>query len=397
MDELPVELRRGILRNLELRDIKSIRRASRLWSKLGEEYLLSPHFHSLPHRPDLDRLEAISESPKFRDQIRSLTFNHSEVNEYHARHNIYFLNYMQQTDARVEAQYKFWEQYTILRSLKEVYLPAYSDTDRLSRILKYLNNVRDIEVTVMTCPFMDDDDPELLRDIWNIPSTRLLPRVSTTERFTNLLIAVSSNLSVITLNSLKHDRLPFEFFSQKPMLIDQLSSVFPTLTSLDLAVDYSDMPNNLHYAKGFHNLFQFLRTPTALYTLSLSFLGRRKLDISPLFSSFEEYGYSFPCLESLTLQGISACEKELGNFIIRQESLKHLQLGGVGLKNRHQPANGGILLMKGTFRTLFERIKNKLFLESFLVQGDLVGSESGERWILEEPVLEEDLKEYVTD
>ncbi|KAH8659123.1 hypothetical protein BGZ60DRAFT_117908 [Tricladium varicosporioides] len=397
MDELPVELRRGILQNLELRDIKAIRRTSKLWSKLGEEYLLSPHFHSLPHRPDLDRLEAISKSPKFCNRIQSLTFNHGEVNEYHARHNTYFLNYMQQTDARVEAQYQFWEQYTILKSLKETYLPAYFDTDRLARILRCLNNVQDIEVTVMTCPFMDEDDPGLLRDIWNIPSTRLLPRLSTTERFTNLLVAVSSNLSVITLKSLRHDRLPFEFFSQKPMLIDQLSSVFSMLTSLNLAIDYSDMPNNLYYAKGFHNLFQFLRTPTALRALSLSFLGRKKLDISPLFSSFQEHGYSFPCLGRLTLQGISACERELGNFIVGQETLNYLQVGGAGLKNRHQPANGGILLMKGTFRTLFERIKSSLSLETFLVQGDLVGSESGERWILEESVPEEDLKEYVTD
>lgn len=53
--------------------------------------------------------------------------------------------------------------------------------------------------------------------------------------------------------------------------------------------------------------------------------------------------------------------------------------------------------MEGTFKDLFARIENELDLASFHILGDLVGQESGERWILEHPESVENLKEYVID
>ena len=51
---------------------------------------------------------------------------------------------------------------------------------------------------------------------------------------------------------------------------------------------------------------------------------------------------------------------------------------------------------KGAFRGLFERIK-EMRLESFKLQGDLIGLESGERWVLDIVVDGDDIWEYVMD
>ncbi|KAF4619060.1 hypothetical protein G7Y89_g14785 [Cudoniella acicularis] len=397
METLPVELRRDIVQHLAPEDLKSIRLASKLWATLGEEYLISPTFSALPYRGDLDRLESISRNLKFCFRITSLNLNHGEVNEYHARHNTYFLQYMQEPDDRLEAQSSTWASYAELRELKDQYLPEFFDFDRLVKIFSGLSNLESLEVTLMTCPFQEETHPYLLKDIWGIPSTRLLPRVATTERFTILLTALASNISIISLKSVSHDRLPFEFFAQRLILIEQFSLVFRSLTSLKLTIDYSDMPNNLHYAKGFHNLFQCLSSPTSLRNLELAFLGRKKLDVSPLFSSFQEHGYAFPALQDLKLKGIATTEEELCYFLKRQKTLKRLQLGGSGLRARHQTANGGVHLSKGSFRAVFESVNKELSLESFMVQGDLIGLESGERWILDKVDAQENLKEYVTD
>jgi hypothetical protein len=93
MERLPVELRRAVIQHLDIPTIKSLRLTSKAWGALGEEYLVSPLFTALAHRPDIGRLIALSEHPKFSFRIQKLRFNHGEINEYHARHNTYFLQY----------------------------------------------------------------------------------------------------------------------------------------------------------------------------------------------------------------------------------------------------------------------------------------------------------------
>ncbi|KUJ10241.1 uncharacterized protein LY89DRAFT_700775 [Mollisia scopiformis] len=397
MENLPVELCRTILSFVDIPSLKNFRLTSRFWGGLGEDYLISPTFFSLSYRNDIHRLTTLAKNPRFRLKIETLSFLHGEVNEYHARHNTYFLNYMQDPDIRMDMQTSVWSTYADLRAQKERYLPTACDKDALMEILSLLPNLKTVEVSLMTCPFQEDEHPEMLKEIWGIPSTRLMPRVATTERFTNLVSALASNITIASIKSLSHDRLPFEFFAQRPATIHHMSGAFRSLTSLSLAIDYSDMPNNLHQTQAFHNLSLCMRSASQLQTLALQFMGRRKIDIRELLFTFRVSDYEFRHLETIALRGITSTAADLGTFLVKQKSLKSIQLGGLGLKTRHQPPNGGVHLSEGSFKGLFERVRRNLNLESLKVQGDLVGQQSGERWVLENVEDEKDLWEFVMD
>lgn len=319
---------------------------------------------------------------------------HGEVNEYHARHNSDFLHYVQEPDARIEAQAAT---YADLKAQKERYLPNACDRDVLNGVFGSLPNLKNVDVSLMAFPFQEDNHPEMLKEIWSIPSTRLMPRVATTERFTNLVGALASNLSTASIKSLSHDRLPFEFFAQRSTSIWHMSGAFRSLTSLYLAIDYSDMPNNLHQSQAFHNLSLCMRSASQLQSLSLQFMARRKIDISELLFSFRVSDFEYKHLKSISLKGIWSTEQDLGTFLVKHKSLKSIQLGGLGFKTRHQAPNGGVHLGEGSFRDLLGRLKSVLTLDSLNVQGDLVGHQSGERWILENIEKEKDLWEFVTD
>jgi hypothetical protein len=396
MEELPIELRRSVLQHVDLTSLKNLRLTSKPWAELGEEYLLSPVFNVFACRPDFNRLHLIAEKEKFKYRIQSLHFNHAEVNEYHARHNTYFLQYMRDTETRVETQTSTWHNYMELKEEIESHLQIFSSAGDLEWIFSRLPNLRSIEVSLMQCPFPEEHHPELLKDIWRIPSTRYLPRIATVERFRCLIEAVAACVSTISIKSISHDRLPLEFFARRPMEISLVSAAFQSLTSLDLALDYSDLPNNLHAAQAFQNLSQCIRSATSLQTLALELQGRKKIAIAPLLSSFRAHDNVLTNLEKFTLKGALTTEEGLGGFLANLKVLKMLQLGGEGVKAPHQPANGGVHLDKGTFRGLFERIK-EMRLESFKLQGDLVGLESGERWVLDIVVDGDDIWEYVMD
>ena len=290
------------------------------------------------------------------------------------------------------AQDETWTAYNGFKALKSQYLPNCCAEPRLTSIFRSLPNLKSLNVTLMTSPF-SNQDADFLGEIWKIPSTRLLPRVATTERFT----AILSSLSSSPLQSLSHDRLPFEFFAQKPPLITTFARAFRTLTSLNLTLDYSDMPNKLHTIPAFENLSTCLRNAIDLRSFSLTMLGRRKSPISALVISLHLHDFSFPHLHTLKLEGVSCTQSELSTFLTAQNSLKVLQLGGEGLRNKHQPVNGGVHLLEGSFSELFRTVKKGLELEKFGIMGDLRSLEYGEFWLFDDLVLVDDLGEYVTD
>jgi hypothetical protein len=249
----------------------------------------------------------------------------------------------------------------------------------------------------MNCIFYKEDDPLVLKQIWSIPSTRRVPREATVDRFTNILWALQSNLSTKAISHLSHDRLPFEFFAQSRVILapdvtvlDKIIPVFQHLTSLKLAIDLSDRPIDTepNRGKAFKNLSRFLRSTTILRALELDFHGRRKLDLEPLFSSLRRHDFVFEHLEDLTLKEFTSTEQELGDFLTKQKSLKRLHLGGAGDKPKHHPPCGGVWLEEGSFKGLFERINKEMELESFLMQGDLLGLGSNESWEIDDPVAQ---------
>ncbi|KAH8592896.1 hypothetical protein B0O99DRAFT_596721 [Bisporella sp. PMI_857] len=375
MENLPIELRQNILQYVDLSSLKAIRQTSKAWADLGEEYLISPSFTALPCRSDMDRLLSISKHPKLSYRVQSVTINLGEVNEYHARHNIYFQNYMREYEGRVQAQEETWQAYSHLKVLKEMHLPDCCEESRLARIFASLPNLIAINVTLMTYPFSSSSSSSLEK-IWAIPSSRLLPRVATNERFT----AILSSLTTSRLHTLTHDRLPFEFFAQKAQLISLFASVFQPLTTLNLALDYSDMPNDLHFPQAFQNLAHCLRGTTSLQTLSLTFLSRKKISISPLLSALRSSEPMLAELSSLTLGGITATESELSLFLGSLHGLKHLQLGTIGLRAPHQPVNGGLQLREGSFYDLIANVKSQLNLDRFEAIGDLKAWPNDERY-----------------
>ncbi|KAL5331177.1 hypothetical protein ACEPPN_000706 [Leptodophora sp. 'Broadleaf-Isolate-01'] len=355
METLPNELRRAILTHLPISDLKSIRQTSKSWALLGQEYLLSPIFRTLPHRPDTLHLKGISSHPAFNHRIQAIHFNHGEVNEYSCRHNSYFLQYLMVPEERLTQQYTTWEAYEYFKQLTQKYLPTSCDEDTLTGIFAKLPNLTTLEVSLTRCPFTNSDPkvPDLLTNIWNFPSTRLLPRVATVERMTSILHAVSANSSALSITTISHDRLPFEFFFQNPKKLAVISSAFKNLTSLTLLLEYSDLPNDTHAIQAFSNLAKCLRAASLLRDLSLGFQGRRKIDIAPLLATFAEDEFAFHHLSTLQLQGMIASETSLLDSLVRQKaSLTKVTLGGEGVKAVRQPANGGIFLETGSWKGL---------------------------------------------
>ncbi|KAI6708737.1 hypothetical protein JHW43_008722 [Diplocarpon mali] len=413
MQDLPVELRRAILQRLPLAELKNTRLACKSLALLGEDYLIPSLFTSLPHLPDTQRLECISQNPKYANSVRQLVLNHGEVNEYSARHNSYFLQYLMEPEARrtsnprlcksrarkftawtktwltpaVEQQHLTWSAYTHFKTLKETHLPASCDPSRLIPIFARLSRLTSISITLMSCPFpaRHPNTPHLLPEIWSFPSTRLLNRVATVERASAVLSSVS--VSSLAIASFKHDRLPFEFFVQKPALMETFRSAFRALGTLELALEYSDMPNNMHADLAFSNLGKCIQAAPLLQHLEIAMLGRRKIDIRPLLSLLAERDAGLQYLESFKLQGVITTEDSLSEFLLSLgSSLARAHLGGEGVRSSRQPSNGGVFLESGRWSSLAGRLGTEMAGVEVWVQGDLKELESGQIWIFDAPV-----------
>jgi hypothetical protein len=122
MDAIPTELRRHILTLCTAGAVKALRLTCKSWATLGFEYLITPTFTILSHRPDFTRLLAVSEIPLLSRRIESLFINLGELNEYHARHNSYFLQYMRDADERLAMQDASWGAYADFRIVQEKYM-----------------------------------------------------------------------------------------------------------------------------------------------------------------------------------------------------------------------------------------------------------------------------------
>ncbi|TAQ91233.1 hypothetical protein B7494_g417 [Chlorociboria aeruginascens] len=408
---LPLELLYSILSHMDSRTLKSSRLACKSLSYHGAPYLYPPTLHTLPYQPTSPRLLCISSNPQFSPCIQTLHFNHSELNEYHARHNTYFLEYLRGPEDRSSSVESAWSSYNQLKPLIEEFLPQACDEDVLTAVFKALRNMKEVKVVLMECPF----DNELLKSIWKIPSTRLLPRVATTERFTAVFTALSR--SHCLLKALSHDRLPFEFFAQKPRVMEMVQPGFEHLETLDLSLDYSERPNSLHTGLAFGNLIGCLKTAVGLRDLRLGFLTKGKMDLDfflealssssapSSFSSAELFSPTpttvFLQLTHLTLFSTTSSEVLLSSFLLSLPALLTLKLGSEGVKAPYEPMTGGIWLKTGSFRHLFEGLRAAWQREGREVEirlrGDLMGVESGEKWLLEQEEGVDGLREYVID
>jgi hypothetical protein len=143
MERLPIELRQEILRYLRLQDIKSIRLASTSWAELAQTYLIPPTFLSLPHRDDFGRLLLLSQHPSFACSIEKLELDMGELNEYHARHNTFFVQYMRDPEDRDHESQEAWAEYTKLKSQKE------SLADNIAILIFWRKSSRNSQIYVL--------------------------------------------------------------------------------------------------------------------------------------------------------------------------------------------------------------------------------------------------------
>jgi hypothetical protein len=144
MDELPTELRRAVFEQCDRETVKSLRQTSKTWAKIGEDYLLPSTFTTYPYRKDRDRLDSISQHQGLAKQIQKLCFNHGEINEWHARHNTYFLNYMRNSEEVSDEMATAWHHYNSLKRLMEVYHFNSYEIDRLEPIFARLPNLQSV-------------------------------------------------------------------------------------------------------------------------------------------------------------------------------------------------------------------------------------------------------------
>lgn len=311
-----------------------------------------------------------------------------------------------------------WDSYTKFNTGKENYLDATYKISTFSAIFSMLPNLHDVKVTLTTFPFTSEPNMSQLEEVWKIPSTRHFDRAQTTVRFTLIFNYLRRKDLQIEIKSLSHDRLPSEFFIENPTTFSHqtargwslLSRVLRSLTKLDLTVDFLEASDrngreNIHAIERLAVLVH--AASGTLNSLSLTFqagpAGQHKLDISRLLRYYHggnsriPIGDLFPVLNNLTLSGFCTSSEILLAFLLPIKSLRSLQLGGPGNIAPHESAKGGVHLTSGSFRELFATIKRELSLKEFKLQGDLVGKQSGERWVFDSPVDEESVVEYVTD
>jgi hypothetical protein len=364
MERLPSELRQEILQYLQIRDIKSIRLASTSWAELAQPYLIPPTFLSLPHRDDFSRLLLLSQHPSFARSIETLELDMGELNEYHARHNTFFVQYMRDPEERDHESHGAWAEYAELKRQKESLADKYCNLDLLEEAFKNLPKLRAIGINLMRCPFQHS----LLQLIWQIPTTRLLSRVSTTQRFSNIIYAARH----LSLHSLTHDCLPFEAWSQRSIL-ENVPATFQGLRTLKVCLDYSVFPNALHSSNGFSGFSSALCVAPNLQTLHVGFANSIRPNLS--FSEFMGE-YTWHDLHTLGLEGMNIAEDDVASFLIRHvATLKRLQLGVYrtsGYSQKVANMQNIIQFRQGTLKGLLTRIRDAMRLEKLNMKGDVM-------------------------
>ncbi|APA05362.1 hypothetical protein SS1G_09774 [Sclerotinia sclerotiorum 1980 UF-70] len=389
---LPIELIRFVILYMDLSSIKSARLTCRFLCTLSTPYLILPKFYGFAHRPDFNRILQLCRHPTFAPCIQSIELNLGEINEYHARHNTYFLQYTRHAETRVEAAEEAWLRYSSLKPLREEYTPWMCDPDILSEVFRSLPNLSALSISMTTFPLPDEPELALLASIWKIPSTRLLRRELTKERFTIILFSLLRNIGDLTFRSLSHDSLPFEFFGQNKALFGSMTPIFHNLTDLRLVLDYNDMPSESDTLQALENLAACIRAATNLQNLELCIQSKRKLDVTPLLERLlpisDGSKSPFP-LQRLHVEGGACKFAPLQRFLISLvPTLQVLEIGGEGRHWPNQLSNGGIHLLDGTFRDLFKNVEEAhgKSLTKFVVRGDLAEVEAGGLWFLNREV-----------
>lgn len=82
---------------------------------------------------------------------------------------------MRNTDERALALESTWMRYAVVKREVERNIDAFFKTEELATALCRLGNLRNIEISLLRCPFEEgDEDLELIRDAWEIDVSYVL-------------------------------------------------------------------------------------------------------------------------------------------------------------------------------------------------------------------------------
>lgn len=380
IEGLPIELRRLILKLLELPDLGLMRLASSSWADLGRQYLFGPSYVVYTDFHDIRRLEAISKDSRVAPSIKSLTFNFGMLNEKNARRTARRLH-----RARPVLKHALIE-HEGQKLFRKEFFNLSSQVRLLAGIFGRLPNLSRISISLMNCPFRwFPNSSELLREVWNFPSSRRMPRSATIDRLNKILTAILMNPH-LCIQSFAHDRIPLEFFLQKRPTLRCLTKVFGHLRNLSLTLSEKRHADDSETKFMLTRLAACLRAATSLRTLRLGFRcsgKKNKLCISALLNSFIEAQYSFRDLEQVWLEGMSCSFAALSGFLIAQPRLRMIWLGGVGERSPGHPPRGGVVLLDGTFWALVDRLCDVLWeLELLRFMGDMAELGTGNKILI---------------
>lgn len=124
METLPSELRYQILILLPIQDLRNVRSSCKVLANAGFELLIQPDFSIRMDRDDCRRLAAIVEHDLYGSmktgtrplghKIKKLSFDMSEADEYQARNNAYFTQYLRDPEDRNEAMTAALDEYRLV-------------------------------------------------------------------------------------------------------------------------------------------------------------------------------------------------------------------------------------------------------------------------------------------
>jgi hypothetical protein len=349
MDSLPVELRRGILSHLPQEAIQSMRLTSKLWADIGAAYLLPSTFNLYRNRPSYRYLHSISQHEQLCHSTQRVVFHMADINEYHARHNSYFVQYMRDSSGREEAMIALWSLYQQWKADIEKHVADYCSLGLLRDTIPRLTALQEIEVRLTECPF---DDPMWER-VWNIESTRRLLGTPSKQHFMDILF--SAAIMKGQLRSLSHDSMHPSFWPDAEAALGSISGAFQGLRHLKLISACTRRQNDQPLQSNeLTSLGRCLQEAKKLESLYLGFEAGTK----PLILLEDSFSadFSWPHLHTLVLECVSVEEEDLAAFLLRHSaSLERFRLDKMGIQEYRK--TGGDIIASGTLKGLLTRLR----------------------------------------
>ncbi|KAB8300056.1 hypothetical protein EYC80_000293 [Monilinia laxa] len=173
--------------------------------------------------------------------------------------------------------------------------------------------------------------------------------------------ADDSNMKV---RHLAYDLMPAEFFTQEPNVVARVLGLFRDLDSLKLTLYTATKSLRPNAAwELWAGIFKALKLAPNLKTLYLGFENKKYRDVYfPLRKVVENF--TWPSLHRLRLHGLTLCELDLTNFLLKHAS----SLRSLTLSN--------IVLIEGSFNGLFHALREGMHLESFHLNGYMLCPEN---------------------